>query len=711
MPKSPHNRERWLVFLTGLALVLGTLASYWRVGHFGYVNLDDTLYVTDNKMVLRGLTWDGIAWAFGDMEGGNWNPLVWLSHELDCQVFGLEAGGHHLTNLFLHAANVLLLFLVLRGMTGTLWRSALASALFAWHPAHVESVAWVSERKDVLSTLFWLLTMWAYAGYTRQLKIKNSKCKIFYALALVFFVLGLMSKPMLVTLPVVLLLMDWWPLGRICDLRFTNDDLKKEQQKASKAKSSSEKVSWKQALAEKIPFFVLSAGACVVAILAQQKSEAVLSKPLLLRLENAAVSCVAYLFKFVWPANLAVLYPYPTSILWWRALGAVIILAAITMGVVWAGKQRRYLVSGWLWFLVALLPVIGLVQVGTQGMADRYIYVPYMGLGLMASWGLVDWIGERKERRVLAGAAVALALIACAALTRAQVEFWHDSETLYEHTIKVAPDSASAQNNFGILLLAGQKYEAAAEHLREAVHLDPGYAKPYNELGKAYLLLGKMDDAMLMFSNASRLNPGLAQARWNLGNSYLLKGNMTEGLAEMKAGVELSPDDVEAHDRFGNILMKLGKATEAAPYFEKVVKAQPGNAHAHFGLATAYLAQKRSVEAIGEYKEAIRLSPETPDCLNALAWIYATSPKAKLRNGVEAVRLAEKACALSARRNAGLLDTLAAAYAEMNQFEAAVRTATEARSVALAEKNVGLADAVTQRLALYQAGNPYREEP
>lgn len=605
MSNGNNNRGRWLVWAVGLALVLGTAACYWPVRHFDYVNLDDSLYVYENQTVERGLTWAGAVWAFHSIEGGNWNPLVWLSHMLDCQIYGATAGGHHATNVILHITNVLLLFLVLRRMTGTLWRSGLTAALFAWHPSHVESVAWISERKDVLSTLFWLLTMRAYARYAQEFKIKNAKSKIYYSLALGFFALGLMSKPMLVTLPVVLLLMDFWPLKRITKEGNIERPTSKIQRRMSEAIS----VSWKRALVEKVPFLILSAAVSAVTVWAQQHAQAVGEQGLILRLENAVVSYVKYVGEFLWPVKLAVFYPYPETIPAWQVSGAVAILGVMTVGIIWAGSKRPYLTTGWLWFLVTLLPVIGLVQVGKQALADRYTYVPYIGPGMIISWGLADLASFGLRYRVTAVSVAMAGLAGCVAVTLRQVTYWQNGMTLFGHAAQVTSENDLVENKLGILLLRQGKLDDALKHLKEALRLNPQRADSY------------------------------------------------------------------------------------------------------YNLSMIYLAEHRPDLALASGKEALRLTPESPECLNGVAWIYATSPKAEFRNGMEAVRLAEEACALTKRQNPDLLDTLAAAYAETGRFDAAIKAAEEARALTDAAHNPETAKQISERLKLYQAGNPYHDKP
>jgi len=689
------NPRRRLVCLVGLMLAFGTFACYGPACRFGYVNLDDSLYVYQTPMVMRGLSWPGVVWAFQCVLGGNWNPVVWLSHMADCQLYGLAPAGHHVTNLLLHVANVLLLFLILHRTTGAVWRSGLAAALFAWHPLHVESVVWISERKDVLSGFFFMLTLWAYCRYAEKSVISDHRL-LSYVLSLCFFALGLMSKPMLVTVPFVLLLLDYWPLGR--------------RSAPGAAQGRYRPAGWGRLGLEKAPFVALSLAASVLAVWSQRQVEALGTEPLFLRLENAAVSYVTYVGKLFWPLKLAVFYPYPDAIPLWSAAGAALLLAGVTWLALREVKRRPYLAVGWLWFLGTMVPMIGLVQVGMQAMADRYTYLPCIGLGLAASWGLADLAAAWPRRRAALAGAAALALGGCLATTWRQIQCWRDSTALYEHALQVTVGNHMAHENLGNLLMDAGKLDAAVKHFQAAIRLTPTLARPYNQLGKAYVFQAKLDDAMIMFSNAARLNPGLAQARWNLGTAYLAKGKTAEALDELKAAVQISPEDIEAHRRLADTLIKLGRAAEALPYAEVVVRALPQDAHAYYVLGSACLAAKRRQEAVVNFSAAVRLAPNTPECLDALAWIYATSPEAALRNGPEAVRLAEAACKLTQRQQADLLDTLAAAYAEVGRFADAMKAAEELRALAAAAHDTNAVDMARQRLELYKAGKPYRDE-
>ncbi len=676
MANSSSGRTNKLVFLISLTLVCGTVACYWAVRRFDFISLDDPLYVYHNDMVQRGLSGPGVVWAFKSVQGGNWNPLVWLSHMADSQFFGKEAGGRHLTNVLLHAANVLVLFLTLRRMTGAAWRSAFVAGLFAWHPLHVESVAWISERKDVLSTLFWLLTMWAYAKYAKSDKTQAARHRVFYAVALVFFILGLMSKPMLVTLPVILLLLDYWPLQRAESLR--------------------------KLLLEKAPFVVLSFAACLLAFWAQKKTDAVGAQDTASRLENAMISYGTYLVEFFWPVKLAVFYPYPHSISLWRAGIATMVLGVIT-GLVWATRRRAHYLTGWLWFLVTLSPVVGIIQVGMQARADRYTYIPYIGLAIMLSWGLGDLVRRWPGSRPGVAAASAAMLVCCLLLTANQIQYWSNSGTLFQHALDVTSENYIAHSNLGDVYAAEGKLDEAIKEYKEAIRIAPQLPNPYNDLGKAYAMQNKMDDAFAMFSSAIQLAPNLPEAQWNYGHALVLRGRVAEGLAEMEKSVRQRPDNIEKQREFAEELFSTGKGADALPYCEAVAQAKPNDPHAQFFLGAAYLAQKREKEAAKSFATSVRLAPDNPQCLNALAWIYATSDQRDLRNGPEAVRLAGQACAITKRQNVVELETLAAAYAQAGRFEDAIKTAREMLALANSSHNTVMADTARKHLKLYES--------
>ncbi len=465
----------------GIALALITFAVYWPVLRHGFVSYDDQPYVTENVHVQAGLTKASVIWAWSTFHASNWHPVTWLSHILDCQMHGLKAGGHHFTSLLIHVANVVLLFAVLRRMTGAMWRSAVVAALFAWHPLHVESVAWVAERKDVLSTLFWLLTMAAYASYVEsQRRRPGAKLQIQgrYILALLFFALGLLSKPMVVTLPLVLLLLDYWPLHRITFSAARNAQGKE----GSETRGPPAGLTWRELVMEKTPFLVLTVLSCIVTLVAQRAGGALASTgvvPPALRLTNAVVSYVRYVEKIFWPQKLAVFYPLPTAWPWELVAAAAVFLAAVSIAAIVERRRRPYLCVGWFWFVGTLAPVIGLVQAGLQAMADRYTYVPSIGLFIVAAWGGAELAAKWSPGKwAPAAVASAAALTGCLVLTHIQLQYWKDSVVLFQHALAVTGPNSVACINEGAALAAQGALAEGITQLREGIQLNPdnGYA-------------------------------------------------------------------------------------------------------------------------------------------------------------------------------------------------------------------------------------------
>ena len=466
----PTRNQLFAVICLVLALV--TLVVYWPITRHGFTNFDDDGYITGNPHVKSGLTWPGIVWAFRSTETGNWHPLTWISHMLDCQLYGLNPGGHHLTNLIFHIANTLLLFLLLTQLTGAIWRSAFVAALFAWHPLHVESVAWAAERKDVLSAFFWMLTLFFYARHAQNKTSRNPQLSTLnYILALFFFACGLMSKPMVVTLPFVLLLLDWWPLNRF--------------QAGSFARSAV------NLIIEKLPFFALAAAGSIVTYLAQKAGGAVSNDTFAFRLTNALCSYLRYISKTFWPVDLAVIYPFPGHGLAVPAMIAAILLMIVSVWLIFSARRHPWLLVGWLWFLGTLVPVIGLVQIGSQSMADRYMYIPAIGLFILLVWGANELLNAwPKKQKILTWAGIA-ALAGCLVCTRAQIKYWQDSISLFRHASEVT------SNNYVAFACLAQALDAAdheAEALAaatNAVRIETTYPPGQFFLGMILLKQGK----------------------------------------------------------------------------------------------------------------------------------------------------------------------------------------------------------------------------
>jgi tetratricopeptide (TPR) repeat protein len=646
LQKSAMSRPR----LVALLLALITLVVYLPVGTHTFVNYDDDDYVTENSFVKNGLTWPGIRWAFTTFHASNWHPLTWLSHMADCELLGPNVGAQHFVNVLFHAANAVLLFVLLRRLKDSLWPAAFIAALFAWHPLHVESVAWISERKDVLSTLFALLALLSYTLYVKE------NCRRSFWFALVFFALGLMSKPMLVTLPFVLLLLDWWPLQRISGVQIP---------------------AARRLVLEKWPFFLLTAISCAVTFVAQRRGEAVVSLQnvsLPYRLENVPVAYAGYLRKIFWPADLAVIYPMPGTISAPAVAASVAVLLLISAAA-WLWRRRApYLPVGWLWFLGMLVPVIGLVQVGGAALADRYTYFSATGIFLAVTFGACDLAGRFQLPKMILPATAAVILATCLALTENQLRFWRDGETLFRHAVAVTQDNDIALVNLGVALD----------------------------------VQGRFDEALVQYHEAARLMPGRYQIHNNLGNILDHLGRTPEALAEYRVAVQLKPGNAALHNSTGEMLAKLGRPEEAAGEFSEAARLDPDYASPHFGLAKVLLQQGRNAGAIDQFREALRLDPENFQILAYTAHVLASIDDPRVRDGRTALVLAVRAGSLTGGLQPLVLDALGMACAETGDFTNATQVTQRALDLAIAAR-LKQTGAIRQRLELYQNHQPWRE--
>ncbi len=586
-------RSRFPVWLMAALLALVTIAVYWPATRCDFVNFDDPDYVTANPHVQGGLNWEGVKWAFGNTEQASyWAPLMWLSHMLACQFFGLNAWGHHLINVLLHAANTALVFLVFQRMTRATWRSLILAALFGWHPLRVESVAWVTERKDVLSTLFWMLTLFAYAKFVESSRVRDSKSKVWYAVALAMFGFGLMSKAMLVTMPCVLLLLDYWPLERF---------------KPGRA--------W-QLVVEKIPFFALAAVAGVVTFVVQKQGGAVKTLenlPIEARAGNALISYCRYLGKMFWPTDLAVFYPHPGYWPLEKVLLAGVFLCGISVFLFMARRRYPVLLMGWLWFVGTLVPVIQLVQSGGQAMADRFTYVPSLGVWITIIWGAYELTGRWRCRKTALAVLGSAAILLCLALTRQQLGYWKDSETLFRHTIAVTENNYLARKVFGDALCEKGRTGEAVSQFQEALRLKPGYVPAHISLGIALLNQGHADGAISQFQEALRLNPDDARAHNNLGNALDKNGQTGAAISQYQETIRLKPDDFGARYNLGIALLSQGQTGAAISQFQEALRLKPDDADARINLGIALFNQGQTGEAISQYQQAIRLKPDDAD--------------------------------------------------------------------------------------------------
>ena len=514
-----------------LLIVVATYCVYQQVGGHEFVTFDDGLYVTENLRVKNGLNAENIVWSFTTTHSSNWHPLTWMSHMLDVSLFGMNPGSHHLVNVFFHLANSLLLFFVFRQMTGDLWQSAFVAALFAIHPLHVESVAWVAERKDVLSTFFWMLTVWFYIGFVKDRSASR------YLVVLLFFLLGLMAKPMLVTLPFVLLLLDYWPLRRLESRRLDND------------RYSYKTLSWFDLIKEKIPFFVLTAASCVVTFYAQQSGGSIASLevfPLEVRTANAVVAYISYIAKMLWPAKLSAFYPHSYSLPIWQVAGAGLLLMLIFGVCILSVKRRPYLLVGWLFYLGTLFPVIGLIQVGEQAMADRYTYVPLIGIFIILAWGLPDLLKKWRYQKIGVVLGSALLLPALMVTTWLQVRHWSDNIEFYEQMIKVTDNNFMAHYNLGVYLAAYENINQAINHYRKALSIKPGHVDANNNLGNALVIEGKSNEAIQYYTNALNRSPDDPEIHNNLGVALLHSGKTEQAISHFETALKIRPDYIEA---------------------------------------------------------------------------------------------------------------------------------------------------------------------
>jgi Flp pilus assembly protein TadD len=705
------GRGRWTTPGICAALAVMVFVTFGRTVGNGFVNYDDNLYVYDNTAVSRGLSWQGLRWALTHFVCGNWHPLTMLSHMLDCQVYGLWAGGHHLTSVLIHAVCAVLLFLTLREMTGEQWRSAFVAALFAIHPLRVESVAWISERKDVLSGVFFMLTLWAYTRYVRERSVAR-----YLAIGL-WLSLGLMSKPMLVTAPFLLLLLDYWPLAR---LRQPGD--------------------LPRLILEKIPLIMLAAAACVMTLLAQRTAmQTFASVPLGVRIGNAAVASVVYLGKFIVPARLAAMYPIPIGG-WaaWAVMDAMLLMAGLTTGVIALRRRAPALFVGWLWYLGMLVPVLGILQVGNQAYADRYTYLPEIGLCLAGTWVAADWARDRGIHRMVLPLVAAAWLGVLMTASYRETGYWRDSFALWTHTLADTEDNSVARTNLGALLMDEGRVEEAIAEAQEAVRINPENSEAHGNLGNAYLQQGRYAEAAAEYRAAILIRPGFTNFHNYLGYALFQQGLVMEATAEYREALRCDPENAEAHANLANALLKQGLAGEAIPEYREALRLNPRNAPARGNLGTILLQQGRVADAIAEFREASRSDPAAPWAHNNLAlalfgqgdgaegiaearralalqpadasiqcnlaWMLATAPQTALRDGPEALRLALEATKANGK-NPSMLRVLAAAYAQQGQFSQALSTARKALTIAQNGSDTSLVNRLRAEIARYMANH------
>jgi Tfp pilus assembly protein PilF len=760
--------------LVSLALALGTAFLYAPVLGFDFVNYDDPLYVINN-FHIRSLNHQFLVWCFQPGYAFMWHPLTWMSHALDFQFYGiLHPGGHHATSLALHILNSILLFLLLNRMTKALWRSAIVAALFAWHPLHVESVAWISERKDVLSAFFWMLTIWAYIRYVEEntkknhgfprgsagssspnpnpnlnpnlnpnpnpnpnpsssvpsvksvrtlgappdivLTVKSGSSAAFYILALLFFALGLMAKPMVVTLPFVLLLLDWWPLRRInpggagpCPAPLNPEEIKSHG--STESRPTGVVATVLRLLAEKIPFFGFSVIASFVTLGAASRTILPLASfSLVSRLTTAVVMYWRYIQKMIWPQNMVVAYPFDYPYSGQEVLTAGVFVIVVSVIAIRLWKKRPFWLTGWFSYLGILVPVIGLVQVGAQPMADRYTYLSSIGIFLIVCWEGWDIARDWRHGRAIAGVAAAAALWVCCLLSGRQLQYWRNPYTLHQHSIAVMPNSVIAHTDYAAFLRDDLHLEAARAECEKAIHLDPNFAFAHQVLGGVLLLEGKLEQADVELRKALSLDPRRLDVHADLGQVALARNAPVEAAAQYGAVLAAEPSNPQARVGLGQALAMQGRLDDARAQLVEALRLTPQYPEAHHQLAVVLALQHHTPEAVSEYRKALKLHPDRADTLNNLAWILATDPRPENRDGVEAVNLAFRACVLTHDQQPMMIGTLAAAYAEAGSFDDAVAAAQRAHDLAVEQGKQALAAKNLDLLALYRAHRAYHEQ-
>lgn len=642
------NNARAIICIMLLAVTAGAM---WELNYCEFVNYDDQDYVINNVHIQDGLTLEGIRWALTSTHAANWHPLTWMSHMLDVQVFGMNAARHHSINLLIHAVNSVLLFLVFCRMTGAVWRSALVAALFALHPLHVESVAWVAERKDVLSSLFWILTMGAYVLYVERPAAKR------YLAALLFFVLGLMSKPMLVTLPFVLLLMDFWPLERMG--------------RKNAHTSGGTGYSWetiRPLIKEKIPFFALTVISSALTYAVQQKGGAMTfseSLSIASRIANAFISYVIYIRKTVLPVDLAVLYPHSLTYPFWQAAGAFALIVFITVLILGKAREFKYLVTGWLWYLGTLVPVIGFVQVGVQAMADRYTYIPITGLFIMFAWGISE-MADKWQRRTLAAAFSITVLLIFLPLTIKQAGFWRNSLALFDRVVSVTENNYIAYNNRGLIYSQLGNHDRAIEDYGRSIAIKPEYADAFVNRGVSYGRTGRLQDALADHDRALSIRPTFAQAYNSRGVIYYQMGRAAEAVADYGKAIEINPRFAEAFSNRGIAYVCAGRPDLAVADYGEAIIINPRYAKAYYNRGAIQAQMGRMDAAIGDFGKALAINSRYAEAYNNRGVLYFQTGRSD-----QAILDYDKAIEINAKY-AEAYSNRGAAYYEAGRFDKAI---------------------------------------
>jgi tetratricopeptide (TPR) repeat protein len=675
-----EQRQKHIRTVVYVVIVAATLVAYEPIRHNGFVNYDDDKYITENPVIKSGITRQSAIEVFKP-HYFMWHPLTTFTNMLDCQLFGLNPLGHHLVSLTLHIVNSLLLFWILVNLTGTMWASAFVAAVFALHPLQVESVAWASERKTVLSGLFWFLTIAAYVHYTKQPRLRR------YLLVLLIFGLCIMTKPTVVTLPLVLLLLDYWPLGRFG------------------------KHPQAHLLIEKIPLLVLSAALSAITFIVQQEGGAVKTlerMPLDFRVANTFIAYIRYIGKLIAPCRLAVFYPLPyTNFPIDTAVVCAILFILITAVSIYFGLRRRYVIMGWLWYVGTLVPVIGLVQSGDQAIADRYMYLPMLGLLFIGVWTVKELFSRRFFEKVIITALATAALVSAVIITRTQVSYWQNSKTLFEHTLKVTENNTIAENSMGCILYNEGNYSEAEKHLRNSVKICPPYFDAQSNLGKVLLAQGKLDEAIGCFTKLLPANKTIEDLHYNLAMALSRQKKYDEAIRHLAAVIEINPRYLDAREKMGALMLVTGRIDESIRYLNEAMETSTDKVNIYAGLGMAYIRAGKKDLAIENLTKAVELKSDDGIILNGLSWLLATRGEVNAADANKAIEYARRACEKTEYKNAAFIDTLAAAYAAGGKFEEAVITAQKAIDAARATGQVALVEKIQERLKLYKSGQRY----
>ena len=677
-----------------VVIVVVTILLYARTAGFGFVNLDDYQYVIKNPNIQNGLSASSIKWALTTGYFSYWHPMTWLGYLTLVSLFGVQPGPMHAANFLIHAANAALLLYLLWRMTGCVWRSAIAAAIFAWHPLRVESVAWVSELKDVLSAFFWLLTTLVYVRYAEKPTLGR------YAVVVGCYLLGLASKPMLVMLPATLFLLDYWPLGRTKWL--PRDDIPRP--------------TLPRLILEKFPLFAMAMTVAVYAIKVQSANYAMGDQmPLGIRLQNALVSVTKYLGKLVWPTDLAVFYPHPAFVVDEKiGVGmltvAAVVFVALTVASFLLARRTPYLLIGWLWLLGTLLPVSGVIQAGAQAMADRYSYIPLMFVTVAAVWLIADWVRSMPAMKPVAVGVTAVVLVALLVKTSVQIGHWRDDASLFGHAIAVTRNNYLAHACMGYVYYEQDRYDDAIAQYTAALKIRRIDPTANNNMGKILQKLGRLNEAEFYYNRALAYSPPDADLHNNLANILAGQGKIDAAVKHHEAAIRIAPNQPHTHYNYGVTLFQSGRLREAQGRLERALQLNSDYADARYtyALVQAGLGYERA--ATGQLRDANFLRSDWYDALRSLAWLLATSPDDGVRDGAQAVVVAERAAQLTGYENPIALDTLAAAYAQAGRFNEAVKFAARAEELARGRRQTDLADRFKQRLELYRAGKPFHRE-